>query len=57
MMGTAIYLSLVSVVVFVMLKLTGIIDLSWWWLSGPAAVLVAAVALVFLIIWALERAS
>ena len=56
-MGTAIYLSLVTVVVFAMLKLTGIIDLSWWWLSGPAAVLAASVALIFLIIWALERAS
>ncbi len=49
-------------VVFVVLKLTGSIDWSWWWVTAPfwggfalLAVILAVIGIVWLAVWVLER--
>jgi hypothetical protein len=52
--GTGLSLSAVLFIVFLVLKLTGNIDWSWWWVTSPLwiplALGLAIVGLVFLII-------
>ena len=52
--GTGLSLSAVLFIVFLVLKLTGNIDWSWWWVTSPLwipiALGLAAVGVVFLVI-------
>lgn len=52
MKETGIGLDVILFVVFLILKLTGDIDWSWWWVTSPLWIPVAIV-LVFLVIVAL----
>ena len=52
--GTGLSLSAVLFIVFLVLKLTGNIDWSWWWVTSPLwipfAIGLALVGVVFLVI-------
>ena len=52
--GTGLSLSAVLFIVFLVLKLTGNIDWSWWWVTSPLwipfGIVISAVGIVFLVI-------
>jgi len=52
--GTGLSLSAVLFIVFLVLKLTGNIDWSWWWVTSPLwipfGIAISAVGIVFLVI-------
>ena len=40
-------------VAFIVLKLTGVIDWSWWWVTSPLWLPIVAVIAIVLVMWAL----
>lgn len=38
-------------VVFIVLKLVGVIDWSWWWVLSPFWIFAALVLLIYAVIW------
>lgn len=51
--GNGIGIGTVLFVVFLVLKLTGVIAWSWWWVFSPLWIPVALVAATYLIAWVL----
>lgn len=41
-------------IVFIILKLTKVIDWSWWWVLSPIWIHIAFVLIIFLFIWIIK---
>jgi len=42
-------------IVFIVLKLTHVIDWSWWWVLAPAWIPIAFFLAVYIIIWIIDK--
>jgi len=41
-------------IVFIVLKLTGVINWSWWWVLAPFWIPISIIIILFMIVWLIE---
>ena len=51
----AIVISLMIVVAFVILKISNVLAISWWWISIPVAIIIIIISILFRLVLKLHK--